>query len=363
MHSDLVAEIHNIELSSQKKVLEAWDRWTGLAMSSLYSSNTISKRIIYTLKPHIYEAPWSNQFKISGINTRLYLASDNGHSNHSTRFEAISHLPFNGFTSYYALGIQYRQDAEGQMWQVIQPSVLLAKNVCTMLSSMSNETKRKIVRNLRLLLNIASHDYIHSTIMQWFESPKLEASAAYKQMIFEDGPPVELIDWHKRLAQSTHVLLCSGEVKKIRDILEYQAVYSHRKTLQELIKGNAVHLTMVKDLTTQIGDILSEVEIVWSDEVNHMRQVLGSMLLSMFSLENLSSYLPTWGVQGIDEKLLHFISKDLFCGFYDVMEQLDDNSFQWGDDFENIRVPFCDYAKGLNDFIQRKQACAVRMNA
>ncbi|MBA2749903.1 MAG: hypothetical protein H0U45_14545 [Tatlockia sp.] len=348
-----VPELLKSELISQLNLFTAWGNWFEFDIYSLHLANVFSKRILYAHKPYFYLAPWTGPHKIKGVNTRLFLAIDEGHSFTSTRFESISQLPFNQLSSYYAFRIQYRSDSHEQHWQLIQPSLLVAPSVCQLFEAMTIKQSQTIIRNLRLLMSISSHDYVHSTMMRWFHAPNVQASEGYKKIMFENGPPPELDEWHQTLSNSCWVRLNSGKEKKIRDILEYQAAFIHRKNLNELLSYDECYLDVIRQLTCQIDGVLAYYSDAFENEVSHLSKVVSWFLLAMFPLEKLLLLLHSWELEHFSPEMMRDVSKNLFWGFYELLDQLEDCSFQWGGNYQNIRIPFLHYADGLKQFVSR----------
>lgn len=354
-----VNDILAVEAISQQALLAAWESWFGFDISSLYRANIRSKRVIYTTKPAFQKCTWQLQLPIRGINTRTIIIADVGNSPLSTRLEAVSPLPLYGFQSYVAFQVQYIADLFGRKWQVLQPVLLFANNVCTLLIHLHTDNHAYIIRYIRLLMSWACHDYIHATMMRWFDAPRLNASTSYLQMLIENGPPLEMKDWHDTLNKCGFVKLkSSGVSRPIRDILEYQAGFIHRRNLEYLTASNPETLLLIRDVAIQVDQSLSlytTSTLKDKDAVPHLAAVVCWLLLAMFRTDKLVLLSKQWGLTCITPPLICSVAEQLFWGFYSTLDDLDDCSFFWENEFCDIRVPFVHYAECLNRFIASNQ--------
>lgn len=348
-----VSQFIKTEIIGQMPLLEAWRSWFEFDVIGLHTSNILAKKVVYSHKPYFYISPWNYIFKIKGVNSRLFLAVDKGNSVFSTRFEAISALDFENVSSYYAFKIQYKNDSVGSTWQLIQPSVLFSNKDISVITAGKQGSYKTLLRNLRLLTSFACHDYIHSTMMRWFGPPEMEASQGYKQMLSEREPPVELRSWHDQLVNSSKIHINDTSAEDVRDILEYQAVFIHRKNIQILIERDKDFETILKKILIQFDQEL----IILSEDhpriAKHFSGILAWILLSLFTTEAAISLATSCSLRSLTADQIYAISQKLFWGFYSKLDKVNENGFLWNGKYHNIRIPFLHYAACLNEYIKK----------
>ncbi|MGI8837502.1 MAG: hypothetical protein ACR2H4_12820 [Pyrinomonadaceae bacterium] len=339
------------ELAGQRMLLQAWDEWFGFEVSSLYLVNTLAKRVIYTHKPYLYCSPWpGTRFTPKGINTRVHLALDCGASTKSTRLEAISQIQSPGFSSYYAFRIQYARDRRDRLWQIIYPALFLDSQLYHMIKQLDEDGRRVFLRSFRLMMSFASHDYIHATMMRWFEPPVLDSSVEYRTLVFEQGIPCELREWHDFLSASIRVRTISGEVIRVRDILEYQAVFIHISNIQHLISSEVLSMSLIRGLLRQIDNTAEEVFDKESGCKEHLRVIMIWFLLSMFRIETVKDLVEDIELRIAGETDIEYVATRLFWGFYRTVNAMTEIGFSWGSAYRDVRVPFLHYAACLRSY-------------